>query len=170
MMEKGAIFYVKHQDTYIIKLTGEIRCQLGCSFDIFLKRLLGGEDFRDIWLDLTEVNVIDSTCLGLLAKIAGYIRNRFNRKVLLFSTNPDIDQILEGVGFHSIFNIRNIGVEHGGDVDRIISCETDQSRLAATVYEAHLILSKLNDKNREMFKSIVEELKDRADSCPKDFD
>ena len=164
MMETGAVYYARHQDTYVIKLTGEVRYQLGCSFDDFLKRLFARNDFSDILIDLTETRMIDSTCLGLLAKIANDARHRSGRKVTIFSTNEDINQILNGVGFNSVFNICNANPTSAGDADQINPCAADQSHLARTLYDAHLILSELNDKNREMFRNVVEELQDKVSS------
>lgn len=163
-METGAVYYAKHRDTYVIKLTGEVRYLLGCSFDDFLTRLFAREDFRDILIDLTETRMIDSTCLGLLAKIAIYKRRRSSEKVTIFSTDEDINKILDGVGFYSIFNICNANPTPAGDADQINVCAADQSHLAKTLYDAHLILSELNDKNREMFRNVVDELKDKFSS------
>lgn len=162
MMDKGAVFYTKYQDIYVIKLTGEARYQLGCSFDDFLKQLFSVGDFNDILIDLTETVTIDSTFLGLLAKIANYIRNRFQRQVTIFSTNEDINQILAGVGFYSVFNICNASPSAGCAGEKMMVNDVDQSRLAGTLYDAHLILSELNCKNREMFKNVVELLHDKA--------
>ncbi len=164
-MENGAVYYAKHQDSYVIKPTGSVRYQLGCSFDEFLKRLFAREDFNDILIDLTEVTMIDSTFLGLLAKIANYIRRRFDRKVTIISSNEDINKILDSVGFYSVFNISNADAAISGDADRMATRDADRSQLARTLYDAHRILSDLNEKNREMFKNVVEELQDKVLSC-----
>ncbi|HQM45359.1 MAG TPA: STAS domain-containing protein, partial [Smithellaceae bacterium] len=82
-METGSVYYARHENTYVIKLIGEVRYQLGCAFDDFLKRLFAKDDFRDIVIDLTETRMIDSTCLGLLAKIANYARAHFGGKVTM---------------------------------------------------------------------------------------
>jgi len=164
-MENGAVYYAKHQETYVIKPVGAVRYQLGCSFDEFLKRLFAGEDFNDILIDLTEVTMIDSTFLGLLAKIANYIRRRFNRKVTIFSSQEDINKILDSVGFYSVFNICNANTAISGDANLMATRDADRSQLIRTLYEAHLILSELNEKNREIFKDVVEELQDKVLSC-----
>ena len=165
MMESGAVYYAKHQDTYVIKPTGVVRYQLGCSFDEFLKKLFDRGDFNNILIDLTDVTMIDSTFLGLLAKIANYIRHRFDRKVTIFSSNDDINKILDSVGFYSVFNITNDGAAISCDADQMTTCDNDRSRLAKTLFEAHLILSELNEKNRQMFKNVVEELQGKVMSC-----
>lgn len=158
MMETGAVYYARHEDTYVIKMTGEVRYLLGCSFDDFLTQLFARKDFNDILIDLTETTMIDSTCLGLLAKIANFTRRLSGRKVTIFSTDENINQILNGVGFFSVFNVCNANPSLTGDADQILACTADQAHLAKTLYDAHLILSELNEQNREMFKNVVEEL------------
>jgi len=160
-MDNGAVYYARHHDTYVIKPTGAVRYQLGCSFDEFLKRLFTREDFNDILIDLTEATMIDSTFLGLLAKIANYIRRRFDRKVTIISSNEDINKILNSVGFYSVFNISATATTIQGETDQIKMRDADKSEMARTLYDAHLILSELNEKNREMFKNVVEELQCR---------
>lgn len=161
-MENGAVYYAKHQNAYVFKLTGEVRYQLGCAFDDFLKLLFAREDFTDIVIDLTETSMIDSTNLGLLAKIANYIQNRFNKKVTVFSTNEDVNKILESVGFFSVFDICKTKASEMCGADQAIPCDTGMSHLARTLYDSHLILSELNEKNREMFKSVIEELQTKV--------
>ena len=109
--------------------------------------------------------MIDSTFLGLLAKIANYMRRRFDRKVTIFSTNEDINKILDSVGFYSVFNICNADEVQSGDTDLMATRDADRPQMLRTIYEAHLILSELNEKNREMFKNVVEELHGKALSC-----
>lgn len=163
-METGSVYYARHENTYVIKLIGEVRYQLGCAFDDFLKRLFAKDDFRDIVIDLTETRMIDSTCLGLLAKIANYARAHFGGKVTMFSTDDDINQILHGVGFNTVFNICNVKPGAADNAQQIHTCAPNQDHLARTLYDAHLILSELNDKNREMFRNVVEMLKDKANT------
>ncbi|MBK9950073.1 MAG: STAS domain-containing protein [Candidatus Competibacteraceae bacterium] len=105
----GAAFYVKQGTTYILKLVGDMRYTMGCALADFLDGLFTHADYDDIVVDLTETHSIDSTSLGLLAKIANFNRQRFAHQTTLLSTNPDVNQILETMGFYEIFTIRDTG-------------------------------------------------------------
>ncbi|NIW77982.1 MAG: anti-sigma factor antagonist, partial [Calditrichae bacterium] len=71
----------------MLKFSGDIRYTMGCSLDDFLKKLFKRSDFETILIDLTETRSIDSTSLGLLAKIANFMQHQFHQKAPLVSTN-----------------------------------------------------------------------------------
>lgn len=162
-MEDGAAFYVKQGDAYIIKLVGDIRYTMGCALGDFLDGLFARADFDDIVVDMTQTHAIDSTSLGLLAKIANFSRSHFARKTTLLSTNPDVNQILETMGFYDIFDIRDTGETISAALRELATQDPCKDDLTRVVFEAHRILSELNPRNEEAFKSVVESLRAKLD-------
>jgi anti-anti-sigma factor len=161
-MADGSAFYAKHGNTYCIRLVGEIRYTMGYSLDDFLDRLFERRDFDDIVVDLTEASFIDSTNLGLLAKIANFLRKCFHRKMTLVSPNEEINQMLENVGFTDIFHIRHdreVGVE--GERKLAIE-EPDKAELTQTVVSSHDILCEVNEKSRATFRDVRDMLKEHT--------
>lgn len=158
-MSAGAVFYTKQEQTYVLKFVGDIRYTMGRSLDVFLDQLFKEQDFNNILIDLTEAESIDSTSLGLLAKIANFMRERFGRKTTLVSTNEDINQILDSVGFGEVFTIcRDCEVVAQGG-QRVPTSEPGKAEMAKTLLEAHSILSGLNEKNRKEFKNVIDALR-----------
>ena len=160
-MTAGQAFYAKQGNTCIIKLVGDIRYTMSCSVNDFLEQLFAMENCNDMLIDLSEVGCIDSTSLGLLAKAANFMQDRFTQKVTLLSTNQDINRLLDSVGFAEVFNIRNDGVSRLDTMQRLRFVEPDKAELTQTMFEAHKVLSDMNDKNREMFKDVVEALRNK---------
>lgn len=161
-MDAGSILHARHGSTCVLKLVGEIRYNLGYSFSAYLEQLFRKADFDDILVDLTEASCIDSTCLGLLAKVANFTRERFDRKPILFSTRADITEVLDCIGFDQAFTICDKAEALGEDIHEIASSNPGSERdLAQTVLEAHRILCEMNDANRAQFKDVVEAI--RAD-------
>ena len=159
-MESGAAFYVKQGATYVLKLSGDIRYTMGCALGDFLNGLFARTDYEDIVVDLTDAHSIDSTSLGLLAKIANFNRQRFAHKTTLLSTNPDVNQVLDHLGFYDIFNIRDTGETISATLRELaIPDPCDKDLLTRIVYEAHCTLSELNPHNRETFKSVLDSLR-----------
>jgi anti-anti-sigma factor len=156
--DTGAIFYTKTGSTYILKLVGEVRYSMGCAFDDFLDQLFKQQDFDDIVVDLTETKFIDSTNLGLLAKIANFLRARFDKKTTIMSSNEDVNEVLDSVGFDGVFTIRKDRITHVKMEQRLPIVEPCKEELAKTLLETHSLLSGVNDKNRETFKGVVEAL------------
>lgn len=157
-MEAGAAFYVKQGNTYVLKLVGDIRYTMGCALGDFLDGLFRRTDYDAIIVDLTEAHSIDSTSLGLLARIANFTRERFAHKTTLLSTNPDVNQILDNVGFYDIFNIRDTGETISAALQHLAITEPCKDDLTRIVFEAHRTLSELNPRNQEAFKSVIESL------------
>jgi anti-anti-sigma factor len=160
-MESGAAFYVRQGNTYILKLIGDVRYTMGCALGDFLDRLFTQTDYNDIVVDLTETHSIDSTSLGLLAKIANFNRQHFAHKTTLLSTNSDVNQILDNMGFYEIFNIRDTGEAITAALQQLAinaPCKDDLTRI---MYEAHQTLSDLNPRNEEAFKGVLDNLRSR---------
>jgi anti-anti-sigma factor len=159
-MEPGAAFYVKQGDTYVIKLVGDVRYTMGCVLGDFLDGLFAQVDYNDIVVDLIDAHSIDSTSLGLLARIANFSHQRFAHKTTLLSTNPDINQILDNLGFYEIFNIRDTGETTSAMLHELaIPHPCDKDTLTRIVYEAHRTLSELNPTNQETFKGVLNNLR-----------
>src|SRR6056297_1153962 len=81
--------YFKHNSTYLIKINGTIKYTICNEFDKFINFIFGKEKIDNIIIDLRGTNYLDSTCLGLLAKIANYLINKKDKKPTLISNNKD---------------------------------------------------------------------------------
>jgi anti-anti-sigma factor len=162
-MEDGAAFYVKQGDAYIIKLVGDIRYTMGCALGDFLDGLFARADFENIVVDMTQTHSIDSTSLGLLARIANFSRSHFARKTTLLSTNPDVNQVLDTMGFFGIFDIRDTGETISATLRQLATQDPCKDDLTRIVFEAHRALSELNPRNQEAFKDVVESLRSKLD-------
>ena len=159
-MESGAAFYIKQGNTYVLKLVGDVRYTMGCALGDFLDGLFAQADYDDIIVDLTDAHSIDSTSLGLLAKIANFSHQHFAHKTTLLSTNPDVNQILENLGFYDIFNVRDTGETISATLRQLaIPDPCSKEALTRIVYEAHRTLSELNPNNQEAFKSVLDSLR-----------
>ena len=162
-MHDGSAFYAKQGTTYLIKLVGNIRYTMGCALGDFLDELFTRADHDGIVMDLTESQSIDSTSLGLLAKIANFSRSRFGRKTTLFSTNPDVNQVLDTMGFGEIFDIRDSGETISETLRQLAITEPSKDELTRIVFESHRTLSDLNAHNQEAFKGVVANLRAKLD-------
>ncbi|MFO1430456.1 MAG: STAS domain-containing protein [Candidatus Competibacteraceae bacterium] len=160
-MTAGQAFYAKQGDTLIIKLIGDIRYTMSCSVDEFLEQWFAKENGGKMLIDLSEVECIDSTSLGLLAKAANFMHIRFGNKVTLISPSPDITQLLDSVGFTTVFEIRSNGALSAESMQPLRLLEPTKVELAKTMFEAHQVLSEMNEKNRDTFKDVVDALRNK---------
>jgi anti-anti-sigma factor len=126
--------------------------------DAFLRSLLGRDDFRSVLVDLTDTEGIDSTSLGLLAKLSLETQRRFDLIPTLVSTNPDITRVLRTMGFDDIFHIIEEPLSDAGQLGELPTLETDEDDVRQRVLDAHRVLMNLNDENRESFRDLVSAL------------
>ena len=158
-MIPGKIQFAESEGTYVLKLIGEVRLTLCSSLEQFLALMFNEPGFKSVIIDLSESDTIDSTSLGVLAKLSIEARRRFNQTPVLISPQPDITRILMSMGFERIFLIvhetRN-AQERGMNE---LQCETGcEASTHASVLDAHRVLMNLNENNRKAFSDLVKQL------------
>jgi len=173
----GKIQYAVHNGSYIIKLNGDVRAVFCVSIDSLLNTILTDEKLTGILIDLTAVSNIDSTSLGMLAKVAVKTKEKLDTKPIIVSNNPDINRILDTMGFNKVFyilsqvpifveNKKNQPEKSEGSRDFALQdmlkdiphVTSNQQKTCSKVLEAHRVLMNLNSSNKETFKDVVDEL------------
>ena len=161
-MTQGRILVGDHDGIYVLKFTGDVRVTLCATMDGFLRSLISRDDFRSVLVDLSETEGIDSTSLGLLAKLSLETQRRFELVPTLVSTNPDITRVLRTMGFDDIFHIVESPLTEIGQLGELPTLETDEEDVRQRVLDAHRTLMDLNEQNRESFRDLVTALETDA--------
>ena len=151
----GHALYAEHQGTYVLKLVGDIRASLCATLDSFIDSMFCDVKLRSILIDLSDTQLIDSTGLGLIAKIAVHIRKRFQEKPVIISTRPDITRILDSMGLEQVFDIIQEPSVISHAMHKVPLEECAEGYACQKVLEAHRVLMSLNEKNIETFKEVV---------------
>jgi anti-anti-sigma factor len=149
------IQHASHDGVHALRLKGEIRYPLSPSFDRFLQRLFAGPAPKGFVVDLTETTVIDSTNLGLLARIAKGMDRAGGPKPVLISNQEDINEVIVSMGFDEVFMLVDTPEPLPEPGHVVPLRETDAQTLARTILEAHRTLMDLNERNRDVFQSVV---------------
>lgn len=147
-----------HDGVYILKFVGDVRLSICTAVDQFLDTMFGDPAFRSVIVDLTLTAGIDSTSLGILAKLSINAQSRFGCVPTLVSTNVDITRILLTMGFDDVFNIVRQPLEHKEQLGELTVSATSEEDMRQRVLEAHRYLMSLNESNREAFRDLVETL------------
>ncbi len=134
---------------------GELRYTQSAGFDAFLENLMS-EDLAEVLIDLSETKYIDSTNLGLIARIGEKTLTSHNRKTTLLSPNIEINQILLSVGFDMIFTIIQDGDKYETEYNAVPESDKDDVEMARMMINAHKTLMELNEKNKMVFKDVVD--------------
>ena len=164
----GKVLYAVHQGTYVLKLIGEIRVPICATLDGFIESLFHDTSLNSVLIDLSETQVIDSTALGLLAKIAIQTRKRFNQKPCIISPRSDISRILDSMGFEKVFNIVHEAPVKSPRMSEVPNIACSNGDACEKVLEAHRILMEMNETNRETFRDVVAALEEDRMEMGKD--
>lgn len=147
-----------HQGVYVIKLVGDVRLTLCISFDSFIDQMFSDPGFVSVVFDLTGAEAIDSTTLGLMAKISLLAQERHQLVPTLVSNNPSIDRILQTMGFCEIFCIVQEGAAELKGAQALCADCANEDDVRLRVLEAHKILVGLNPSNQSEFKDLIASL------------
>lgn len=157
-MSTGRIQFAEQDGTFVLKFIGEVRLTLCSALDATIESIFSARNFNAIIIDLTETLSIDSTTLGLLAKLSILSRQKVGLLPTLVTTNNDVTRVLESMGFDQVFNIVDRPVACPGALDDLPSQDQSEDVVKAKVLEAHKILMGLNESNREAFHNLVNAL------------
>ena len=158
----GRILVAHHDGVYLMKFVGDVRVTLCVTVDSFLDSMFRDKHFNSVVVDLSRTEGIDSTSLGILAKLSIQAQDRFGFIPTLVSTNSDITRLLRSMGFEDVFNIVEEPIEAENQLGELPTRITSEEDVRQRVLEAHRVLMSLNDANREAFQDLVETLEAAA--------
>ena len=156
------VLYAVHQGTYVLKLVGDIRVTCCTTLDEFIESVFKDPNLNAMVIDLSETTIIDSTALGLIAKVAVYFRKSFEIKPVIISTNPDITRILDSMGFEAVFNIIHEAPVIDTTLSDVPNIRCSEACATQKVLEAHQVLMSMNEANAETFKDVVATLQEQS--------
>jgi anti-anti-sigma factor len=157
-MDNGKVLHASHDNVHVLRFIGDIRYPMSPSIDRFLDGIFAGPEPAGFIIDLTETDSIDSTNLGLLARIAKRMQSLNARRVTIVSNRPDINSVLTSMALDEVFDIvENTGLDTGASQE-VLRENTDKETLARTLIDAHRALMDINEHNREMFRDVVTSL------------
>ncbi|GGM27803.1 hypothetical protein GCM10009425_43020 [Pseudomonas asuensis] len=157
-MSTGKIQFAEMNGTFVLKFIGEVRLTLCSALDATIEQIFSALNFSSIVIDLIDTKSIDSTTLGLLAKLSILSRQKIGLLPALVTTNPDITRLLDSMGFDQVFNIVNQPLPCSDCLHDLPPQDESEEVVRDKVLEAHRILMSLNESNREAFKDLVNAL------------
>jgi anti-anti-sigma factor len=151
------ILFAEHESTHVLKFVGDIRFNLAPTLTGFVQQI-GQQSEKAIVLDLTETTCIDSTSLGMLAKISLASQSILNVQPTLVTTNPDITRVVRSMGFEQIFIIIDDIVHTCDGALELPTHVMNEELLREQILDAHRTLIDLNEHNEACFCDLVDAL------------
>lgn len=156
-MQPGKILFAEHEGSFIIKLVGDVRLTLCTSFDEFLERMFTHPKFLSVVVDLNDAEGIDSTTLGLLAKLAIQSQKRFNFRPVLLCNKEDILRIISSMGFDEVFEVQQ-GASQIDKAAELPMRQEAEDAVRQRIICAHKVLMDLRAENRLRFQELIKAL------------
>jgi len=166
-MSAGKILAADYRHMAMLKFVGEVRVVMSSTLDNYCNNLYRRGILDAMVVDMTETRSIDSTALGMLAKMAIQLRNRFNVMPTIISPNADITKILRSMSFDMICNIvvsvpkqqAQSGGQYSGQYSELKLQSESEATVRDKVIDAHLTLMAMSEANRLEFQDLVSALK-----------
>ena len=160
MNERGKILVASDSGTFVLRFVGDVRLTLCVAIDDYLLQMFSDPTFEAVVVDLSEAEGIDSTSLGLLAKLAQETQEQTGRSALLVSDTGDVHRALQSVGVDDLFEATEAASHELSS--RVLPPsyldEAGRVALRERVLDAHRRLMSLNEANAKEFKDLVAQL------------
>ena len=160
-MNCGSILYAVHDGKWVLRLRGDVRANWCASLDAVVERIFADPGLKGVFVDLREATNIDSTMLGLLARVAIRSRDELKKAPVLVGPNPDVRRLLDSMCFEKVFVIADDAAEARCDCAEVPVVDRPESELCRQVTEAHRVLMDIDERNRATFRDVVATLEDQ---------
>lgn len=154
-MADGKFLAASQDGAYVIRLTGDVRLTLSTTIDEYFQAMYDDPNFVSVWVDLCDVEGIDSTTLGMLAKLALEVKQKFGFVPAIYSSSSGINRLLKSMGFQRLFELHEELCVAPQNVNEIPAVPGTEQVVKEKVLEAHRVLMNLNEDNRAQFKDLM---------------
>ena len=165
-MTTGKIQYAQKCGTFILKLIGDVRLTLCTTLDKRLEMILQQPTLQSVIIDLSETEAIDSTSLGLLARLSIQAKKQLGIVPTILSPDDDINRTLFGMGLDQIFTIVSESKTPNRQLifyDLPSDEDYSDQEMMEKVITAHKMLMAMNEDNRQEFGELVHRLEQEQD-------
>jgi anti-anti-sigma factor len=154
-MQEGRILAASHNGAHVIRFEGDVRLTLCTSIDDYFEKMFDDPAFASVWVDLCSAEGLDSTTLGLLAKLALTVKERFGFQPAIYSCDPGINRLIRSMGFQRLFELREEVCGNPEEAVAIPVVDGSEAVVKDKVIEAHKVLMELSSENRARFKDLL---------------
>lgn len=161
-MESGKILVSEHDGVNVIKLVGDVRVTLCTSLNNYIETIFSSGSVSEVVIDMIDTDGVDSTTLGLLAKLAIYCNTNFHIEPVLFCPDESLFHTLDIMGLDDVFNIIQSAPESIDDFKELPETSVDENEARERVLEAHRLLSELSERNKQEFIDLIRTLEENG--------
>lgn len=154
-MPDGRVLYAHEGPVHVLRYVGDIRYPLTPSIDRFVNLLFDRETVDELVVDLSEIDSIDSTNLGELARIAQRLRAEGRHRPVIISTQESISQLLRSMALDEVFELTRGGVGLDAAEATLSAAPVSRKELGRVMLRAHQSLAELHADNGQRFRDVI---------------
>ena len=155
-MADGRVTYASEAGWHVLRYFGRVDYTMAPAIERFIDHL-GHDQARPFLFDMTGARILDSTNLGLLARVVERSRNDGASRSRVLCPPADIDDVLRSMGFETIVDISGdnpLGPANGQE--EVVTDEAaSQGEMLRTMLEAHRALAGLDDHDCAQWRDVV---------------
>ena len=156
-MTQGHVTHAAEAGVHVLRYFGAVDFTLAPGIERFLQRLILAGSVSGLVFDLTAAESLDSTNLGLMARVNEQVHDLGAPNSVIVSNNEDIDAVLRSMGFDQSFEMTapSNGVSSAACAEPVAVGAASAAELQRTMLEAHRALVRLSEAGRLEFESVV---------------
>jgi anti-anti-sigma factor len=164
-MQQPEAFYGHLEQSLILVLKGQVRYMTARVLRAFLDEVLEREYGDAMVLDLRELDFIDSTGMGLLARLGRFTLDHGRRSVIVCPAS-DVMTCLRSAAFDRLFILVEqwpFDEEASLLAVPLEGQEIIPDAMCRVMLEAHRDLASLSDENEQIFAGVIAALESEVD-------
>jgi anti-anti-sigma factor len=162
-MASGHVIHAEKNGVHVLRYFGRADYTAAPGIQRFMDDLVVHGRVSGLVFDLTQAENLDSTNLGLLARLAEQVRGAGGPRSVIISQNEDINCVLRSMCFDQIFDIvtedSNAAARGGHEIR---AGRPTQEDLRQTMLEAHRALIRVSRRRRVSRVGVSRRLRTRG--------
>ena len=159
MAQTGTYEVALNQGTYFLKLSGHLCFSSSVPFADLIDLIGSTPDCKGAFVDLRGASMIDSTHLGLLARLALESQKNLGQELTIVSTGKHVPQALKTTGLQHLALLLDAHEGMMPPTESIQTLPETKRTVAQVMLEAHQTLVGLNQDNKNTYQDFVTMLK-----------
>jgi anti-anti-sigma factor len=155
-MIDGQVTYAAQEGVYVLRYFGTVNYTLAPGLERFFQHLIRRGSLSGLVFDLSAAESLDSTNLGLMARVNEQVLETGGANGVIISSNEDIDAVLCSMGFDQTFEMSSASAKRPDASAEPIAAELPSAaELRHTMLEAHRALVRPSEAGRLELESVV---------------
>jgi len=156
---QASAYYGTRDHTSVLALKGQVRYLLARSLRTFVDDVVAHDGSDTVIIDLCDLEFIDSTGMGLLARIGRVTLAERGRRAIIVCPREDVRTVLCSAAFDVLFEMLREYPFDPGIPLRLVPLAAPEEHLGLVhgqvILEAHYDLAALSEKNRQAFGDAI---------------